>query len=836
MRRSSVRSCCCCSGQPHVTSRLVVAAPCPHPPLQLTKTLTINDETSRITGVAISSNDEELACVCASGQMYGFRLSTYELAKVRQEGAAAAATASLLPLSHALGHGTSLIVLLLHLAPAGRPCYRAAQPTDILFRPLVAMFHTPPPTPSITAGGQWAAVGGSGAGFGMDGGDAAGGDASGATGGSSAALAAATLSGPGRRGSFVLGATGSVGSIAGGAGGANATGSPLAGTLISTVSNPGELLAQVNNGITGIDTCVRRPIFVTAGADRTVRLWGYLPGGGAEGSDHAVSAVALPHAGDGAGGAAGGAGGVAGGAAGGGLAYTPTCEFVHRFPERPTTVAMHPSGFLMLVGFESNLLLMSVLMNTLRQVREIPIRVCPLVRFSHSGAMFAAINGNAVVVYHTYTCVQVAACRAHADKVVSFAWTRDDRHIVSVAKDGHVCRFAVVVPNAVSATGSAAAAAAAGTAAVGSAVGGTPMATSSAAALAGGGATTSSPLAMVGKPLNIYEIRDLTPLAITTGNADNGRDVVVSGVISRGGAMLPVLRFIDLTTLSARDAVKSDPPQGSTTARALLAAPQYKLLLSGLGTPLDRVNKALSGPLGLSAASGVLGSPVGTMVPPTPSGASAAATAGIGGGGGGSTILGGLGGSGVGFFSPSGVLPSLGSSLSPAASGMMVDGTASGAASVIGGAGGSIAAGSSAAGVGAGGAAAASAPPDTTGIVRVYPKLPMGPEYTDIVCHTGPIAHFAPTHDGRLVITAGTDGIICILACTDTRPKSSGGLGAGVSLGATGSAAAAGAGGGGGAGGGDERWGGTYSDEVLVTRSDLELVRKEKHDLEVRGR
>lgn len=73
--------------------------------------------------------------------------------------------------------------------------------------------------------------------------------------------------------------------------------------------------------------------------------------------------------------------------------------------------------------------------------------------------MFAAISSTAISVYGTYTCALIATLRGHADKVVSFVWTRDDRHIVSIGKDGLVVRFAVVVPNASSAAAAALAAA-----------------------------------------------------------------------------------------------------------------------------------------------------------------------------------------------------------------------------------------------------------------------------------------------------------------------------------------------------------------------------------------
>lgn len=86
--------------------------------------------------------------------------------------------------------------------------------------------------------------------------------------------------------------------------------------------------ASPATGITGLDVCARKPVFVTCGADRTVRLWSYST---------AITGL-LQDGGGGGGGAAAGAitaasKGIAGGGAGGSLAggddyLTPTLELV----------------------------------------------------------------------------------------------------------------------------------------------------------------------------------------------------------------------------------------------------------------------------------------------------------------------------------------------------------------------------------------------------------------------------------------------------------------------------------------------------------------------------
>ena len=125
--------------------------------------------------------------------------------------------------------------------------------------------------------------------------------------------------------------------------------------------------------------------------------------------------------------------------------------------------------------------------------------------------MFAAVSNTAISVYGTYTCALVATLRGHADKVVSFVWSRDDRHIVSIGRDGLVVRFAVVVPNATSVAAAALQVAAPGS---GGPSGGINGPSSSAAASL-----------VPGKVLHQMELRDCLPLSIANGVSDSGRDM-----------------------------------------------------------------------------------------------------------------------------------------------------------------------------------------------------------------------------------------------------------------------------------------------------------------------
>lgn len=74
-------------------------------------------------------------------------------------------------------------------------------------------------------------------------------------------------------------------------------------------------------GITGLDVCIRKPLVATSSLDRTVRIWNW--------QDTAL-------------------------------------ELVKTFQDEAFSVALHPNGLLMLVGFEDKLRLMTVLMDDLK--------------------------------------------------------------------------------------------------------------------------------------------------------------------------------------------------------------------------------------------------------------------------------------------------------------------------------------------------------------------------------------------------------------------------------------------------------------------------------------
>jgi len=145
--------------------------------------------------------------------------------------------------------------------------------------------------------------------------------------------------------------------------------------------------------VTGLDVCVRKPLAVSCGVDKTIRVWNY---------------------------------------------QTSKIELRAQFAETPLSVAFHPSGLHMAVGFSDKLRLMNLLLDDIRAYKEIMIKQCSELRFSHGGHLLAAMNGGLIQVYNTYTAELLWTFRGHTMPVRSLYFSLDDTRIVSCGLDGAV--------------------------------------------------------------------------------------------------------------------------------------------------------------------------------------------------------------------------------------------------------------------------------------------------------------------------------------------------------------------------------------------------------------
>ncbi|KAJ3228464.1 Cilia- and flagella-associated protein 57 [Clydaea vesicula] len=145
--------------------------------------------------------------------------------------------------------------------------------------------------------------------------------------------------------------------------------------------------------ITGMDTCIRKPLIVTCSSDRSIRVWNYAES---------------------------------------------TSEIVKYFPEEAFSVALHPSGLYILVGFSDKLRLMNLLIDDIRPFREFTVRGCRECRFSNGGQYFAAVHGNTIQIYSTWNFENLGNLKGHNGKVRSLFWSFDDSKIISSGMDGAI--------------------------------------------------------------------------------------------------------------------------------------------------------------------------------------------------------------------------------------------------------------------------------------------------------------------------------------------------------------------------------------------------------------
>ncbi len=103
------------------------------------------------------------------------------------------------------------------------------------------------------------------------------------------------------------------------------------------------------------------------------------------------------------------------------ISTNPHRVSTQHFNEEAQCISFHPSGLHLLVGFSDKLRMLNVLMNDIRPFKEFSIKACKEARFSNGGHLFAAVNGNTINVFSTYTCENIGNLRGHNGKVRSSA-------------------------------------------------------------------------------------------------------------------------------------------------------------------------------------------------------------------------------------------------------------------------------------------------------------------------------------------------------------------------------------------------------------------------------
>ncbi|XP_043977088.1 cilia- and flagella-associated protein 57 [Gambusia affinis] len=148
-----------------------------------------------------------------------------------------------------------------------------------------------------------------------------------------------------------------------------------------------------SDSITGLSICIRKPFMATCSLDCSVRIWNY---------------------------------------------ETKELELYKEFQEEAFSVALHPTGLFVLVGFSDKLRLMNLFINDIRTFKEFALSGCRECVFSHGGHMFAAVDGTVIRIYSFASFENILNLNGHFGKVRTVEWSFDDSQLVSCGADGAV--------------------------------------------------------------------------------------------------------------------------------------------------------------------------------------------------------------------------------------------------------------------------------------------------------------------------------------------------------------------------------------------------------------
>jgi len=151
--------------------------------------------------------------------------------------------------------------------------------------------------------------------------------------------------------------------------------------------------------ITGLDVCIRKQLIVTGSKDKTVSIWNY---------------------------------------------ETRKRELTHQFTEEVLAVAFHPSGLHLLVALTDKIQFCNILSKSLNSFKQVTVKNCSEIRFSHGGHLFAAaMNSSHIHVYNFYTtdCPLPMQYTGHTNKVRCIDWFENDMGFASCGHDGNIYFF-----------------------------------------------------------------------------------------------------------------------------------------------------------------------------------------------------------------------------------------------------------------------------------------------------------------------------------------------------------------------------------------------------------
>ena len=147
--------------------------------------------------------------------------------------------------------------------------------------------------------------------------------------------------------------------------------------------------------INGLDLCLKKQLVATCSHDNSIRIWNYA---------------------------------------------TKSLEICEQFMDEPMSLAFHPSGLHIIVGFVDKIRMMNVFARNIKSYNEIQIKGCKEIKFSNGGHLFACANQISIHIYRFYTASlpQEYVFKEHQSRIKCITWMDDDTGFITAALDGSV--------------------------------------------------------------------------------------------------------------------------------------------------------------------------------------------------------------------------------------------------------------------------------------------------------------------------------------------------------------------------------------------------------------
>lgn len=164
--------------------------------------------------------------------------------------------------------------------------------------------------------------------------------------------------------------------------------------------------------ITGLDVAAHRPLVATCSqADSTVRIWNYLT--------HKCELAKKMYV-------------VEGG-------ETDTIGEMNA--RQLLSLAFHPNGYLLALGFTDKVRVFHVLYDELRLFKDVLVKTATCMKFSNGGHMLALASQKTVHIYSAVTFEPLQVLKHHSSQVLDIAWNLSDSRFVSIGQDGKLSEY-----------------------------------------------------------------------------------------------------------------------------------------------------------------------------------------------------------------------------------------------------------------------------------------------------------------------------------------------------------------------------------------------------------